>query len=166
MKKYFQVNVYSRNMKERLAIFDLNARDSIQWEHLRKVKGIEERNIGWKRFRKYFKQKYLSNRYYDNKMQELYELKLGQTSMEEHVNKFIELIRYVDYIRDQQVKIQRFLSGLPQTYKDRIRFMELKTLDESIRKVRHFSQKNKGKSEVHQAWKDKPKESLVKERRD
>jgi hypothetical protein len=34
-------------------------------------------------------------------------------TMEENENKFLELLRYVDFIRDEKVKIQRFLSGFP-----------------------------------------------------
>ena len=45
--------------------------------------------------------------------------------MDEYANKFLELLRYVRYIRDEKVKIQQFLSGLPQAYKDRIEFYEL-----------------------------------------
>ena len=35
MKKYFQVQYYSGNMKARVSIFDLNGRASIWWEHLK-----------------------------------------------------------------------------------------------------------------------------------
>ena len=48
MRKYFQAQDYSRNMKERVAIFNLNGRASIWWEHLMQVKNINERNIVWK----------------------------------------------------------------------------------------------------------------------
>ena len=48
-----------------------------------KVKKINERNIAWKQFQKYFKQKYLSDRYYDDKIKEFHELRLGQQTMEE-----------------------------------------------------------------------------------
>ena len=64
MRKYFQVQDYSRNMKARVAIFNLTRRVSIWWENFRlQVKKINERNIVWKKFQKYFKHKYLSNRY-------------------------------------------------------------------------------------------------------
>ena len=55
MRKYFQVQDYSGNMKARVAIFNLTKRESIWWEHFRKVKNINERNILWKQFQKYFK---------------------------------------------------------------------------------------------------------------
>ena len=51
------------------------------------------------------KQKYLSNRYYDDKIKEFHELRLGQQTMEEYANKFLELLRYVRYIKDEKVKI-------------------------------------------------------------
>ena len=48
--------------------------------------------------------------------------------MKEYANKFLELLRNVRYIKDEKVKIQHFLSGLPQSYKDRIEFMNLELL--------------------------------------
>ena len=121
-------------MNTMVVIFNLNGITSIWWEHLRKVKKINERNIVWKQFKKYFKRKYLSDRYYDDKNKEFHELILGQQTMEEYANKFLELLRYVKYIRDDKVKIQHFLSGLPHPYKDMIEFDEPKTMEEAIRK--------------------------------
>ena len=63
--------------------------------------------------------------------------------MDEYANKFLELLRYVRYIRDEKVKVQRFLSGLPQSYKDRIDFFEPRTLEEAIRKAKYFSEQAK-----------------------
>ena len=68
MRKYFQVQDYSRNMKARVAIFNLTRRASIFWEHHRQVKNVNDRRIVWKQFKKYFKKKYLSNGYYDDKI--------------------------------------------------------------------------------------------------
>ena len=42
IKNYFQVQDYSRNMKERVTIFNLNGRESIWWEHFKQVKNISE----------------------------------------------------------------------------------------------------------------------------
>ena len=113
MKKYFQVHDYSRNMMASIAIFNFAGRESIWWDHLRNVKNIRERKISWKKFEMFFRKKYLSDRYYDDKIKEFHELKLGQLTMEEYANKFFELLRYVRFIRDDKVKIQCFLSGIP-----------------------------------------------------
>ena len=55
-------------------------------------------------------------------------LRLGQQTMEEYANKFLELLRYVRYIKDEKVKVQHFLSGLPQFTKIELSFMNLKLL--------------------------------------
>ena len=147
-------------MKARVAIFNLNGRESIWWEHLRKVNKINDRKIMWKQFKKYFKQKYLSDRYYDDKIKEFHELKLGQLTMEEYANKFLELLRYVRYIKDDKVKIQHFLSGIPQSYKDKIDFDEPTTLEEAIKKAKYCYDQKKGKPYIHKACKDKNNEKF------
>ena len=57
--------------------------------------------------------------------------------MEDYANKFLDMLRYVKYIKDDKVKIQHFLSGLPQSYKYRIEFDEPGTLEEGIRKDKY-----------------------------
>jgi hypothetical protein len=106
LKKYFRVHDYSENLKAQIAIFNLNGKASIWWEDLRNVKGIHEKDLSWKQFEKYFKKKYLSEKYFDGKTKEFYELKLGQLTIDEYINKFLELMRYVPYIKDEKVKMQ------------------------------------------------------------
>ena len=71
------------------------------------LKGIKERRISWDQFKKYFKEKYLSVKYYDNKMKYFNELKLGQKSMEEHIHKFLEMLRYVDVMQPSPKNSQK-----------------------------------------------------------
>lgn len=88
-------------------------------------------------------------------MHEFFELKLGSMTMLEYENKFLELLRYVDFIKDEKVKIQCFLSGLPVYYKDEIRYDEPMTLDEAIRKAYYLYEKAKGRMNVRASWKGK-----------
>ena len=78
--------------------------------------------------------------------------------MEEYANNFLELLRYVKYIKDEKVKIQRFLSGLPHSYKDIIEFYEPRTLKEVIRKAKYCYEKIKGNTDYHKTWNDKKNE--------
>ena len=57
-------------------------------------------------------------------------------TMEDLINKFLDLLRFVPYIKEEKVKVQRFLSYFPQAYKDIIEFDNQKTLDEVLRKSR------------------------------
>jgi hypothetical protein len=90
------------------------------WDRLKQAKHLDEKIIYWKQFKKYFQQQYLSNKYHDKKMQDFFELKLGNMTMDEYEKKFLQILRYVRFIRDEKVEIHRFLSGLPCLYKDTI----------------------------------------------
>ena len=65
---------------------------------------MDERQISWS-FQKYLKREYLSQQYYDKKMQEFFELRLRNRIMEEYEKRFLELLGYVDFIQDEKVKI-------------------------------------------------------------
>jgi hypothetical protein len=90
-------------------------------------------------------------------MQELFELRLGSMTMGEYENKFLGLLKHVGFIKDEKVKIQSFLSGLPYFYKDKIQYDEPKNLTETIRKGKCLYEHCKGKGYFHKSWKDKNK---------
>ena len=74
--------------------------------------------------------------------------------MEEYANKFLEILRYVIYIKDDKVKIQCFLSGIPQAYIDMIEFDDPRMLEEAIKKAKYCYDQNKGNLNYHKVWKD------------
>ena len=108
------------------------------WDQLKQVEHINENRITWKKFKKYFTKEYLSEHFYDNKMQDFFELGLGSMTMVEYEKKFLRLLKYVRFIGDEKLKIQRFLSGLPTFYKEKIKYDEPKTLTEAIMKVKYL----------------------------
>ena len=61
-------------------------------------------------------------------MEEFFELKLGNSTMDAYKQIVLELLTYAYYIKDEKVKIQRFLSGLPTFYRDKIQYDMPKTL--------------------------------------
>ena len=48
----------------------------------------------------------MSKKYFDEKTKEFYELKLGQLTIEEYINQFLDLLRYVPYIKEEKAKVQ------------------------------------------------------------
>jgi len=125
-------------MKVKMAIYNLKGKANIWWQNLKLAKGLKEKQLEFPDFKKYFKKKYLSEIYYERKMKEFFESQLGQMTMDDLINKFMELLRFVPYIREDKVKIQWFLSCLPQSYRDRIEFDNSKSLSESFRKARMY----------------------------
>ena len=61
----------------------------------------------------YFQKESFPEHLYDKNMQELLELRLGSMTMEEYEKNFLGLLKYVGFINDEKVKIERLLSGLP-----------------------------------------------------
>jgi hypothetical protein len=69
-------------------------------------------------------------------MQEFFELSMGSMTMEEYEKNFLGLLKYVGFINDEKVKIQRFFSGLPSFYKENIRMEDLERIRRRIILIR------------------------------
>jgi len=72
----------------------------------------------WDEFKRLFKKKHLLERYYDDKAKEFYEIQMGSMTDDEYSSRFLELMRYVPYLKDEKAKIQRIISGFPATYRE------------------------------------------------
>ena len=67
-------------------------------------------------------------------MEEFFELKLGSMTMEAYDENFLELLNYAEFIKDEKVNIQRFLSGLTEYYRDKVQYDRPKNLKDFIYK--------------------------------
>ena len=74
-------------------------------------------------------------------MQVLFEINLIGMIMEEYERRFLDLMRYVDFIEDENVKIQRFLSGMPSFYKNKIQYDDPRSLEEATRRSKCLYEK-------------------------
>ena len=74
---------------------------------------------------------------------------------EDLINKFLELLRFVPYIKEEKVKIHRFLSCLSRSYKNWIEFDDLRTLNELLRKERLCFEQFKQREEISKARENK-----------
>lgn len=111
-------------MKAKIATFSLKGKADIWWENGKNIRGIRKEKLNLEEVEILFWKKYLYERYYDGKAKELYDLKMGSKIDEEYTTKFLELLRYVPYPKDDKAKIQRFISGLLLSFKGRIEFDE------------------------------------------
>ena len=88
MKKYFQIYNYSNRLKARMTIYKLIGKADIWWQDIKRVKNIKEKYVTLRTFKKYFKMKFLSEQYYEERSKKFYDLKLGSISMKELSSKF------------------------------------------------------------------------------
>jgi hypothetical protein len=93
-------------------------------------------------------------------MKEFFELKLGSMTIDEYERRFLELLKYVSFIKDAQVKIHRYLSGLPSFISDKIQYDDPKTLEGTIRRDKFLYDQHKGKTTYQKAWEDKKKNKM------
>jgi hypothetical protein len=154
MKKYFQLQNYSAHAEGRIAMYQLKGKASMWWDQFVQVQHIREKEVTWKEFKRYFENKYLTKRYYDRKMKEFFELKLGSTTIDEYERSFLELLKYVPFIKDEAVKIQRYVSGLPPSMGDKIQYDDPKTMEETIRRAKCLYKQQREKPIFRKAWDD------------
>jgi len=83
---------------------------------------VTEQRITWENFQRYFKERYLTECFYDEKEREFHDLWLGHQTIDEFITRFTSFLRYVPYIREEKEKVQRFVSSLPPYMRERIEF--------------------------------------------
>jgi hypothetical protein len=127
------------------------------WDQLVQVQHIKDKSVTWKEFKEYFEKKYLTKRYYDKKMKDLFELNLRSMTIDEYERRFLELLKYVCFIKDDTVKIQRHLSGFPSFISDKIQYDYPKTLEETIRRGKCLYDQQKARPTFQKYWEDKNK---------
>jgi len=66
---------------------------------------------------------------------------MGSMGDGEYTRRFLELLRYVPHLKDEKEKIQRFINGFLEAYRDQIEFDDPQSLEESMRKLKHFYKK-------------------------
>ena len=97
-------------------------------------------------------------RYYDEKSKDFNDLRLRMLTMENFVTKFVNLQRYVPYLRDENDRFYRFIGYLPPTYKENIEFDIRKPMDEEIGKEKLCYDLFKQWSALTKNWKNKKNE--------
>lgn len=65
------------------------------------------------------------------------------------------MLRYVPYLKEEKEKIQRYVSALPQSFKDRIEFDEPNSLEDEIIKLNHCYEKFRYMPKYKVDWKVK-----------
>ena len=105
MGKYFHIYQYTDKLKARLVVYQLRGKATLWWEEIKTVRRIDEEQVTWNEFQKNFKDKYLTEHYYDEKAKEFHELRFGTLTMDEYVTRFTSLLRYVPYMQEEKDKI-------------------------------------------------------------
>ena len=74
-------------------------------------------------------------RFFDRKVKVFHELRMVSMNIDDYIGIFLDMLPYVPYIKDEKVKIQKFLGCILPNFKDRIEFDMPKTLDTTLHKA-------------------------------
>lgn len=77
---------------------------------------------------------------------------MGQMTSDEYVTMFLGLFIYIPYLKDEKVKIERFICGLPMLFRDKIQLLEPQTLNNVVKKLEHCYEKAWNKTETKSNW--------------
>jgi len=130
------------------------------------VQHIDEKKVNWRDLKRHFQNKYLTKWYYDKKMKDVFEQKFGNMMIDEYKRRFLELMNYVPFIRDEQVNIQIYLSGLPSFISGNIQYDDPNKLEETIRHANCLYEKQRGRPTFQKAWEDKMKSKVDQRKKD
>ena len=78
-------------------------------------------------------------------------------TIDAYERRFLELLKYVSFIKHEIVNIQRYLSGMPSFISDKIQYDDPKTLEETIRRDKFLYDQKNGNPTFQKAWEDKKK---------
>ena len=70
----------------------------------------------------------MSEIFFDRRVKEFHELRMGSMTMDDFINRFLDLLHYVLDIKDEKVKIQQFLGSLPPNFREKLNLTCLKLL--------------------------------------
>jgi hypothetical protein len=76
-----------------ISTYHLQGNTNMWWDQLMQDKNLDEKKVSWRQFKGYFQEKYLSKNYYERKMKDFFELKLGSMEMDEY-EKIVRQHRY------------------------------------------------------------------------
>jgi hypothetical protein len=80
--------------------------------------------------------------------------------IDEYERIFLDLLKYVPFIKDEQVKIQRYLSRLTSFISDKIQYDDPKMLEETIRRDKCLYEQQMGRPIFQKASEDKMKNKV------
>lgn len=119
---------------------------------MKNVQGIIDKELNWEKFEKLRREHYLSECYYNDKVKAFYELIMGKMMDDEYITNFLEFLWYIPYLRDEKKKIKIFLSCLPIVFRDKIEMLELHSLSDAVKKLKHYFEQARHRPKAKGIW--------------
>ena len=102
MTRCFALRDYASNSKAKIAIFQLRDNTLNWWGNLERQLHLTPDTVSWELFEERFRRKYLPAYYEEEQVGEFNALAQGNRNIEEYEIRFMELVKYVSYMDNDQ----------------------------------------------------------------
>jgi hypothetical protein len=102
MTRCFSLRDYASNSKEKITIFQLRDNALNWWGNLERQLHLTPDTISWELFEERFQMKYLPAYYEEQQVGAFHALVQGNRTVEEYEIRFMELVKYVSYMDNDQ----------------------------------------------------------------
>ena len=109
------------NSKAKITIFQLRDSALNWWGNLERQLHLTLDIVSWELFEERFRRKYLPAYYEKQKVGAFHALIQGNRTVEEYEIRFMELVKYVSYMDNDQQRVERFVYGLNPKIRDMVR---------------------------------------------
>ncbi|KAH9311766.1 hypothetical protein KI387_026801, partial [Taxus chinensis] len=155
LQQYFGLHDCNSNTKARIVVYHLEEHVVLWWAHLKQVKGYVDSTITWEKFEKKFRTRYVSANHRERKKTEFHSLKQNNMTVAEYEAQFLDLIRHVDYMKDEESKVTKFKLGLREVIQQDVNMVNPKSLAQVVSVAYMVEEKEQSRLKYHQEMKEK-----------
>jgi hypothetical protein len=137
MTRCFSLRDYASNSKAKITIFQLRDNALNWWGNLERQLHLIPDTVSWEIFKERFLRKYLPAYYEEQQVGALHALVQGNRIVEEYEIRFMELVKYVSYLDNDQRQAERFVYGLNPKIRAMVRMWKPSSVAEAVENARY-----------------------------
>jgi hypothetical protein len=135
MAMCFTLRDYTFNMKVRMAVFQLKGSALLWWKMLLPQLNMAIEDMSWELFEERFRERYLSEEFIERQLNEFNTLQQGGRTVPEYEERFMELLWYAPHLNTEKLKVNRFVFGLNDSLRAKVRILMPQTLHDAVQKA-------------------------------
>jgi hypothetical protein len=132
MTRCFSLRDYTSNSKAKIAIFQLRDSTLNWWGNLERQLHVTPDIVSWELFEERFRRKYLPAYYEEQWVGAFHALVQGNRTVEEYEIRFMELVKHVSYMDNNQRQAERFIYELNPKIRAMVRMWKPSSVAEVV----------------------------------
>jgi hypothetical protein len=137
MTRCFSLRDYASNSKAKITIFQLRDNALNWWGNLERQLHLTPDTVSWELFEERFRMKYLPAYYEEQQVGAFHALVQGNRTVEEYEIRFMELVKYVSYMDNDQRQAEHFVYGLNPKIRAMVRMWKPSSVAEAVENARY-----------------------------